>query len=248
MNNKNYKDSAVILDKGGRDYMEDTYSLEFGGDNLVYGGVYDGHGGAKTAEFLSNHLLSFFIESLSEGNSPQKSFEKAYRKSDKKLKGEDSGACAANFFFEEGNLFWANVGDSKIIIAKEGGHKELTVEHRLDNPSEQERIKEAGGEIRYPYMIKGGRGMMPTRAIGDEYFKSIGLTAKPSVGKYKIKQEDLFLVAATDGLFDVVENEEIQDLANKTDSSDELAESLRELALDERNGDDNIAIIVISLQ
>ncbi|MBL7141684.1 protein serine/threonine phosphatase 2C family protein [Patescibacteria group bacterium] len=240
---------AIISETGQRRYMEDAHFLDlnFNKKDWIFGGVYDGHGGEKVAEYLAANLHLMFLKGLPVFSSPEKTFIKIYEEISEKLKDNDCGACTANFFIKDQKIFFANVGDARIVIISKKSIHQLTTDHRIDNPLEKKRIEKMGGYIVYPYTRRGSMGLMPTRTIGDEYFKPIGIITTPSVGRYKISKDDLFLIAATDGLFDVMKNEEVAKLSRKFNNSDELAQALKKEILINRYGSDNLTIMVLKL-
>ncbi len=134
-----------------------------------------------------------------------------------------------------------------MIIIDDKGYTQLTVDHRLDNTEERQRIEQAGGIIRSPYVYKDGEGVMPTRTIGDQYFKDVGVIATPSVNSYAIKQEDITLLAADDGVFDFIKNEDVAEVARKIRDPKELLEALKKEVLLERGGSDNLTAIAVEL-
>ncbi|MFH1349904.1 MAG: PP2C family protein-serine/threonine phosphatase [Pseudomonadota bacterium] len=241
--------AAVISEIGNRFEMEDTHFLDlnFGQKGWVFGGIYDGHGGRFAAQYAAEYLHENFLEKLDSGLTPGESFIQVYHTISEELRNQDSGTTAVNFLIQGGEIFTANAGDARAIVVGAGEYTQLTVDHRLDNPEERKRIEQGGGRIQYPYTLKGGRGLMPTRTIGDEYFKSVGIISTPSVNGYTIFREDLILVAACDGLFDVMNNEEVADLARRFSEPDELVERLKREALDYRTGSDNLTIIAVTL-
>ena len=95
-----------------------------------------------------------------------------------------------------------------MVVGSEEFHQ-LTVDHRLDDTEERRRIEKMGGLIDYPYVVRGRYGLMPTRTIGDAYFKPVGVIATPWVNEYEISRADSFLIAACDGLFDVMSNRQV---------------------------------------
>ncbi len=241
---------AVIQDIGTRSHMEDTYFLDcdFSGKGWVFGGVYDGHAGKEAAEFAARHLHERFLETLPIVSSPEDAFIESYQTVSDELCNQNSGACAANFFIRDGMIYYANVGDARIIVVGDDDVFQLTVDHRIDDPIEKKRIIEAGGEISPPHVCRGDRGLMPTRTIGDEYFKPVGIIATPSVGRYLIIKSDLFLVAGTDGLFDVLTNREVAEIALKQKDPDAIIRELKRETLIKRGGRDNLTIIVLSFK
>lgn len=242
-------DAAVVSDQGHRFHMEDTHflDLDFGGQGWIFGGVYDGHGGSFASEYASQKLHRVFLQKLSIGLSPKDAFIGSYETISDDLASQESGTTAVNFLIKEGHIFAANAGDARAIVIGAKEFHQLTVDHRLDNPAERQRIENMGGVISYPYACRGDRGLMPTRAIGDEYFKPIGIIAKPWVSQYEISESDLVLLAASDGLFDVMTNEEAAEFARKTPEPKRLLQVLKTEVLFNRFGTDNLTMIAVSL-
>ena len=79
----------------------------------------------------------------------------------------------------------------------------------MDDPEERERVQKMGAAIEYPYVVRGRQGLAPTRTIGDEYFKSVGVISAPSLNEHSISPDDFMLVSACDGLWDFMTNEEV---------------------------------------
>lgn len=243
-------EAAMISEKGRRPEMEDAHFLDlsFAGRGWVFGGVYDGHGGNLAAKHAAQRVHQIFLDRLLSGLSPQEAFIKSYELTSDELKTQTSGTTAVNFLIKDGQIFTANAGDARAIVISKSGVSQLTVDHRLDNPEERQRIEKMGGHIDYPYVYKGYQGIMPTRTIGDEYFKPVGVIATPSVSDYKTSKDDLILLAACDGLFDVMSNEEVANLAQESPQPQTLVEALKYEVLVNRFGTDNLTIIVVSLR
>ncbi|MBE0480393.1 MAG: protein serine/threonine phosphatase 2C family protein [Dehalococcoidia bacterium] len=241
--------SAVILEKGMRREMEDTcfLDLDFGSRGWVFGGVYDGHGGLHVAKYAAENLHHVFLEKLSAGSPIPQAFAASYEEISNRVKAQDYGATAVNFLIEEGVIHTANAGDARAIVIGADVHQ-LTVDHRLDNIVERERIESMGGVIQDPYTFRNEMGLMPTRTLGDEYFRPVGIMTVPSTGVYAIARDDRMLLAATDGLFDFMTNEEVASFAGVYPHPAELLEALKTEVLINRRGSDNLTIIAISLR
>jgi serine/threonine protein phosphatase PrpC len=240
---------AVVCEQGRRHSMEDTYFLDmnFEGRGWIFGGVYDGHSGQEAASYLAHFLHRRFLQALLTTNSPCRAFVQSYEQISDELRQQTSGACAANFFLRDNEIWFANAGDANILVIGAQQARQLSTEHRLRNHAEQQRIIEAGGEIMPPYVWKNNvGGLMPTRTIGDQPFKSVGVIATPAVGSYRIAHDDLFLIAATDGLSDVMSTEEVIIMARDYREPDQLAKALQREVLINRYGDDNLTIIVLA--
>lgn len=241
--------SAVVSGQGPRTYMEDTHVLDMnlGDTGWIFGGVYDGHVGKEAATYAAENLHKRFLAVSSRLLSPEDAFMETYQAISDELTSQNSGACAANFLIKGRMVFFANVGDSRIIVVADQDVYQLTVDHRIDDPAERKRIREMGGIISEPYVYKGSRGLMPTRTIGDEYFKTVGIIATPSVGRYAITKNDHFLIVATDGLFDVMTNREVAKIVQRHSDPAAIAQELKHETLVNRRGHDNLTIIVLGL-
>lgn len=62
-----------------------------------------------------------------------------------------------------------------------------------------------------------------TRAFGDYALKRDGVIAKPYIKKHLIRPTDKFLVMASDGVWDVLEESEVFKLCKEDHSTKEIA-------------------------
>ncbi|MFQ5882025.1 MAG: PP2C family serine/threonine-protein phosphatase [Candidatus Methylomirabilales bacterium] len=235
-----------ISEIGFRRTMEDRHVLEIQPQVGLFGGVYDGHGGAEAAEIVAASLHQAFFEALEAGLHPPRAFRQAYRMVEERLEGIESGTTAVTAFLREDELSFAHVGDAGILLVATGPIP-LTRYHRVDDPVERARIIRAGGEIDGPYVVRGLRGLMPTRSFGDSYFRPVGVMAVPAVGERRLSSEDRFLVVACDGLFDVLAANEIAEELLRSSGAREGIESLREEVF-ARGGTDNLTILLIEFE
>jgi protein phosphatase 1L len=238
---------AELAEQRFRDYMEDRHSVDltFGGTDAVFGGVYDGHGGYHVAEYVRTKLPWVFLSKLIKNN-PLSAFRKTYWALTRELINfsDDGGACAANFYIKDGMIYHANVGDARIIVVGNGDYVQLTTDHRVNNQRERRRVTKSGSTIEYQYLKFRDRHIMLTRALGDRHYRPGGLISNPTVGRYAIKPTDRYLIAATDGLFDKIRNDEIQKIAKDTTTAAELTRRLGDL-VNSLRGSDNLTIVVI---
>ncbi|MFQ5988752.1 MAG: PP2C family serine/threonine-protein phosphatase [Candidatus Methylomirabilales bacterium] len=234
-----------ISDVGFRRTMEDRHVLEIRPGVGLFGGVYDGHGGMEAAALVADSLHEAFFQAVDTGLSPPEAFRKAYRVVEDKLQRVDSGATAVTVFLRKDELTFAYVGDGGILLVAERPIL-LTQPHRVDDPVERSRIIAAGGEVEGAYVIRGLRGLMPTRSFGDTYFRPIGVMAEPTVGEQRLGSEDRYLIVACDGLFDVLEANAIAQILSLSSGARQAGESLRDEVLGQ-GGTDNLTILVIEL-
>lgn len=100
----------------------------------------------------------------------------------------------------------------------------LTTDHKPNDPEESARILASGGEIRRAFngfSLESGPqrvwrpnepypGLAMSRSLGDSIAHTLGVTATPALTHFTIRPNiDRFLVFASDGVWDVMENEEV---------------------------------------
>lgn len=235
-----------VSDIGFRHTMEDRYVVEVRPEVGLFGGVYDGHGGVEAVEIVTASLHPAFFTALDAGLPPIEAFRQAYRSVEERLEDINSGATAATIFLRKDELNFAHVGDAEILLVGAAGIP-LTRPHRVGDPTERARIIRAGGAVEGGYVVRGLRGLMPTRSFGDSYFRPVGVMAVPTVGARRIGTDDRFLVVACDGLFDVFGGDEIARILLKSSGAREGGEALRDEVL-ARGGTDNLTILVVEFQ
>jgi len=242
--------AAVISERGRKSEMEDAYFLDtnFANQGWVFGEVYDGHNGSFAAEYVAGHLSQVFLRKLNVPLSAEIAFIESYQEVSEQLNHQDSGTTAVTFLIAGKTIYCANVGDARAIVIGEKGVQQLTVDHRIDNPEERERIRKMGGQIRGRHVYREGWWLMPTRTIGDEWFKPVGIIATPFVSNYTVLESDLGLLAACDGLFEVMTNEEIAELSRRFPERKSCVEALKDEVLYSRHGTDNLTMIAVSFR
>jgi len=87
-----------------------------------------------------------------------------------------NGCTASVVYMNQGRAYAANVGDSRVVLCRNGQPIRLSVDHRPSDPAEKERIRNVGG------YVNGGRvnGILAvTRALGDCFLEPM-VTADPT--------------------------------------------------------------------
>lgn len=121
--------------------------------------------------------------------------------------GVASGTTASLVVVEERTLTVANVGDSNVVLAREAGHNAQIVSavHRPDDEMESQRVRDAGGIVQNGYVCDADppkKMISVTRAFGDMDVRAIGVVPIPEIASYALKDDDEFVILATDGLWD----------------------------------------------
>lgn len=145
-------------------------------------------------------------------------------------------------------LFVANLGDSRVVLAKSDGSAErLTYDHTAEDAQEQARIAAVGG-----FMLHGRiLGILSVaRAIGDHTMKKY-ISHVPYTRTFDITSEHDFLIIACDGVWDVLKDEEAvtfvrEGLKTAKFTRENAAERLLNHAL-ENGTQDNVTVLVVFL-
>lgn len=232
---------GIARDQRYRSHMEDRVVTGSVADGLVVG-VFDGHGGSAVADHAAASTLQLVQTALARGLRHNAMWEHVFAGLDLDIEG--CGSTATLLFVGDQELAVGWVGDSRALLVTEIGWRVLTPDHRIDRAEEQRRVVMAGALIVPPYVVdpRLGHGLMMTRTLGDHELRGIGITAQPEVATVRLREGDVGFVVATDGLWDVVTNEEAATVC-RSEEPETAAEQLVEIVIG-RDGVDNVAIVV----
>ncbi|KAL2574456.1 hypothetical protein AAZV13_17G187900 [Glycine max] len=254
-------------------------------------GVYDGHGGSQVANYCRDRThwaLAEEIEFVKEGlisgsmkdgcqNQWKKVFTNCFLKVDAEVGGkvnnepvapETVGSTAVVAVICASHIIVANCGDSRAVLCRGKEPMALSVDHKPNRDDEYARIEAAGGKVIQwnGHRVFGVLAM--SRSIGDRYLKP-WIIPEPEVTFVPRTKDDECLILASDGLWDVMTNEEVCDLARKRiilwykkngleqpssergegidPAAQAAAEYLSNRAL-QKGSKDNISVIVVDLK
>jgi len=221
--NDHYKVGSSSM-QGWRINMEDahTHMLSMPEDEqTAFFGVYDGHGGAKVAQYAGNNLHTKIVThpAYGEGNIDVAIKEGFLQLDEDMLLDEDlkddlAGSTAVVALIKNKKIYCGNVGDSRVITSVKGRVQQLSYDHKPSNESETQRIIAAGGWVEFN-RVNGNLAL--SRALGDFVFKKNGkkpaeeqiVTADPDIIHEDLTEEHEFMLLACDGIWDVLTNEEV---------------------------------------
>ena len=136
-----------------------------------------------------------------------------------------SGTTCVMVFQLGEKLICANVGDSRAIMVKGNSVIPLSIDQKPDDPEESKRIIQNGGEISQfeedgeksgPFRVwKKGEvypGIAMSRSIGDLIASTLGVIPEPKFIEEKIDKDTKFLVIASDGVWEFLDNETVRDM------------------------------------
>lgn len=204
--------------------------------------VADGMGGHQAGDYASRCAIETIVECAeqSEEKGPVAILEKAIQKanevviekaeSDESLFGMGTTVVAATIDGDE--MCVANVGDSRLYVVGNREIRQITRDHSL-----VEEMVRMGGLKREQARNHPDKNII-TRAIG----------AQPSLNidffKVKLEKDDIVLMCS-DGLTNMIEDEEIRMLLQGQRDLVEKAESLVNAA-NNNGGKDNITVVLIN--
>ena len=248
--------------------MEDYFDITFHCERMAecttnilpvhYFGVFDGHGGQKTARYLSESLIEAIVQqpTFTEGALGE-AVESGFATTDSTLvqkaarSGPDDGSCCCSVFLRGSSLMVANVGDSRAVLCSGGVAVALSNDHKPNRPDERRRVQSHGGFVQTLGVPRVNGVLAVSRAFGDSSLKPY-ITAAPEIAEVELGAigEDEFVVVGSDGLWDVIGNQECVDLAAQAYKKERdwelVAKALTDTAI-RKGSADNITVIVLSL-
>ena len=145
-----------------------------------------------------------------------------------------SGATCTLVMYVNGKLACSNCGDSRAVLGRRASNGSfiaipLSNDHKPDKPEERKRILNCGGHVgcrqvlvsqgprgpvtmpvgpcRVWYQHKGDTlGLAMSRSLGDTIVHKCGVSAEPETLDHVLEAQDEFVIIATDGVWDVIDN------------------------------------------
>lgn len=240
--------------KGKRASMEDCYETriaEVDGHMVAFFAVFDGHGGARTAEYLKDNLFKNLSGHPDFIKDTKTAIVEAFRQTDaaylheEKGHKKDAGSTASAAVLLGDRLIVANVGDSRVVASRAGSAIPLSFDHKPDRLDERQRIEEAGGFVIWAGTWRVGGILAVSRAFGDKLLKPF-VVAEPEIKEEEIDGVD-FIIIASDGLWNVLSNQEAVGLVQNINDAETASRKLIQEAY-ARGSSDNITCVVVRFE
>jgi serine/threonine protein phosphatase PrpC len=135
---------------------------------------------------------------------------------------DHSGTTVCSVFILGKNLYCANLGDSRAVIAclEEGKFitYNLSIDHKPDNEEEKKRIISCNGRVEpsrnsFDVFVGPARvwqknydtpGLAMSRSIGDCAATKLGVISEPDIFDYTLRKTDKFIIIASDGIWEFI--------------------------------------------
>ncbi|XP_027067259.1 protein kinase and PP2C-like domain-containing protein isoform X1 [Coffea arabica] len=251
---------------GRRETMEDRHFLmpHLCDEKDIHAfGIFDGHRGAAAAEFSAGALPGF-LQTLASMSSPSDALYEAFVKTDSAFREElDSrrkskgvikkdwhpGCTAVTALIVKNRLFVANAGDCRTMLCRSGHPYSLSRDHVASCSEERERVISAGGQVKWQIDTwrVGQAALQVTRSIGDDDLKP-AVTAEPEITETILSAADEYIVMASDGLWDVMNEADVVSIIKDTVKEPGMCSKRLATEAAERGSKDNITVIIIFLR
>ena len=213
--------------------------------------LFDGHGGDQVSTYLQKNFGKIMKNYINESDN-EMDFNLLFQEIDEEFKNckyYKNGSTATiiyirkNLVDNQKILYCINIGDSKCILTQTNGSRKLSYDDLLSDENEYNRIKNESG------YIKNGRvcgELMLSRAFGDWEYKPYGVICLPHVTKIEINDKCKYVILASDGIWDVLDDLDVYKFSLSAENSQTLCDEIIKNAL-ERETKDNLSCFVIKL-
>ncbi len=253
---------GIYAKRGKQPTYEDRFHYRFveSDDKAAKGffmGIYDGHGGTVVADFVATNVPHYFEQ---QSGPPAEKMRKSFVQLDNhdSIKQQKKcGSTATVVFIPDDfkKIYCAHIGDSRLLLEKNGAIDCVTCDHVPSREDEKMRIKRLMGNVSKDrqgvWRVEGYLSV--SRSFGDWCAKRY-ITAEPECMEKELTSAHRFLILATDGLWRVMGNAEVMEAVNaymKRYPNDNhmpqsLAAWLGTMATMKKSNDD-ITILVVDL-
>ena len=213
--------------------------------------LFDGHGGDQVSIYLQKNFGKIMKKYINESDN-EIDFNELFQEIDEEFKNckyYKIGSTATIIYIKKDLinkqkiLYCINIGDSKCILTQTTGSRKLSYDDLLSDENEYNRIKNESG------YIKNGRvcgELMLSRAFGDWEYKPYGVICLPHVTKIEINDKCKYVILASDGIWDVLDDLDVYKFSLTAENSQTLCNDIIQNALD-RETKDNLSCFVVKL-
>lgn len=227
------------------------------GEDRAYFAVFDGHGGVDAANYTATHLHVNLAHHVDFPKNPGRALQESFQCTDamflQKAKREKlrSGTTGVSALIVGNMLHVAWLGDSQVMLVRQGEAVTLMDPHKPDREDERERIEELGGCVAYMGCWRVNGTLAVSRAIGDIDHKPY-VSGDADIASFKLVGSEDYLLLACDGFFDAVQSCDVPALVLellKASEGDGHGAAERLVAAAKHGGSsDNITVLLVFLR
>lgn len=241
--NKNHKINMEDKGKSIFNFNNDPNQLLFC--------LFDGHGGDKVSTYLQKNFWKKMKNYVDEFYD-EIDFNQLFKEIDEEFKSckyYKNGSTATIIYIKKDSitkqkfLYCVNIGDTRCILTQTNGSRKLSYDDLVSDENEYNRIIDDDGYIKN-YRVCGE--LMISRAFGDWEYKTHGVICSPHVTKIEINDKCKYIVLASDGIWDVLDDLDVYKYSLTAENSKTLCDDIIQTAL-EKDTTDNISCFVIKL-
>ena len=140
------------------------------------------------------------------------------------------GTTASMLYFNDGKYTVCNIGDSPVLLYRDGSIAEISLEHTERSTFEEATGKKADSKKKFK--LTQNIGIFPQE-----------MSIEPYLSSDELRNGDTFIICS-DGLTDMVEPNDIRRVIEEQTTASDIVQTLCNMAL-EAGGKDNITIICI---
>ena len=244
--------------------MEDAIAIQENVAGHTCLAVFDGHGGDTAARLAQTHLPKLLGQHLQKTTNKEQAAIDAFHAVEELMhqelageasmlpSGTSSGTVACVALFQDKEVTLVNLGDCRAVVCESSKLATKTKDHSPEkNEQEKQRLRDSGVSVEFGYV--DGK-VQVSRAFGDITGKTgdkiRGLMCTPEVTIINVKETTEFLILATDGIWDGIQDQTAITTARKvlreTRSPEAAAKAVVEAAGKVTKAD-NAAVIVLAL-
>jgi len=231
--------------------------------------VYDGHGGDQAARILEKKFHTKIHRTEYFNGEIESALKNGFKEMDEEILKDNSasnaGATCVCCVFVDEKIYFANVGDAEGLLISVGPEEGtsggisvtpriMSTLHKADDPVEQTRVEKLGGRV---FMGRVCGSLAVARAFGDSKYKTPRVkadyvSAEPALHVTTLQRADKYAVLACDGLFDVMNHQEVAEMVHQNFleglDAPGVARELATHAVENLGTGDNVTVVVVKLE
>jgi protein phosphatase 1L len=210
--------------------------------------IFDGHGGPNASSFVKDTFFGNLLNHANFRSHPFKAMCDAYEETDQAylekdaIAHNDDGCTATTAILVGRRLVTGHIGDSRAVIGEGGTATPLTDDHKPNRPDERSRIETVGGTVIHAGTWRVGGVLAVSRSFGDRQLKQ-WVVSHPEIREDLMHSTTSCLIVASDGIWDVVDNQEAINIVAQHEDAESAAKALATVAY-EQGSYDNISCVV----